>query len=835
MAGIGAAVCGLAGLALFAAGARRSRADSSRVASGENRASRAARGAGAHRAGLLGVAVTLLCAAAAGTSAALHAADVHRGPLPDLAEDYAHTRAEVTVTGDPRATRPQVRGARTSAGVIVIPAEVVRLRTPAAAHTPGAAHTGGTDAARQDSWARLRTPVLLMVVLKSGGPDDGSGAGAGGASRAALRERSAWLRLLPSTGLRVNTRLAPPADDRPGGGDITAVLRIDAGAPHVVRAPTTTQRLAGQLRSGLRKATGGLGADARGLLPGLVVGDTSRLRPELEDAFRATDMTHLTAVSGANLSILLVLLIGPPGLAHSGGAWRAGAAAGAVAAGYGRGRGAAHAGLRGRVPPGTERAAGRSVRPDHDLLAIGTGRRRSLLPALAAAVLLLVFYDPWLARDFGFLLSVLATASLLAWPRRGVRPCGGGGAPAARGGAGRCGGGTGGVRPGGRGAGRACEPRGGAVQSAGGVRGRTRHGAGVRRAGRGTRGDAGGEGAGLAGGLARRRRSPASPAPARAAGGRDRLARRLAGALLLAAALTSCWWRRGRRLSVTAWLCAGCALLLLLAVMRPAPADPAVHGLAAAGLAGGGLRCRAGRRAGAGGGRGGRRGRGRRGPDPRAVDRCLRDLGVRRIPLLVLTHFHADHVAGLPGVLRGRSVGAIQTTGSGEPAGPGRVRTAGARQAGVPVMRAVPESGAVPATLSLGGAVAAAGPAAGGRTAPSVPPPGRRATGPTTPASRCSCALAGLTFLLPGDLEPPAQRGLLARPPGSAPGRCAQGRPPRLAPTRTPPCWSGSAPRGAGQRGRDNPYGHPAPETLRRLSEAGTLVARTDPARSAAR
>ena len=47
------------------------------------------------------------------------------------------------------------------------------------------------------------------------------------------------------------------------------------------------------------------------------------------------------------------------------------------------------------------------------LLALATGRRRSLIPALAAAVLLLVLYDPWLARSYGFLLSVLATGALL--------------------------------------------------------------------------------------------------------------------------------------------------------------------------------------------------------------------------------------------------------------------------------------------------------------------------------------------------------------------------------------------------------------------------------------
>ena len=43
------------------------------------------------------------------------------------------------------------------------------------------------------------------------------------------------------------------------------------------------------------------------------------------------------------------------------------------------------------------------------------------------------------------------------------------------------------------------------------------------------------------------------------------------------------------------------------------------------------------------------------GPDPAAMDGCLRRLGVERVPLVVLTHFHADHVDGLDGVLRGRS------------------------------------------------------------------------------------------------------------------------------------------------------------------------------------
>ncbi|GHE92984.1 hypothetical protein GCM10017776_06830 [Streptomyces griseoluteus] len=55
------------------------------------------------------------------------------------------------------------------------------------------------------------------------------------------------------------------------------------------------------------------------------------------------------------------------------------------------------------------------------------------------------------------------------------------------------------------------------------------------------------------------------------------------------------------------------------------------------------------------------------GPAPAPVDRCLRELGITRIPLVVLTHFHADHVGGLSGVLRGRSVAAIETTAFAEP------------------------------------------------------------------------------------------------------------------------------------------------------------------------
>ena len=47
------------------------------------------------------------------------------------------------------------------------------------------------------------------------------------------------------------------------------------------------------------------------------------------------------------------------------------------------------------------------------------------------------------------------------------------------------------------------------------------------------------------------------------------------------------------------------------------------------------------------------------GPNPVAEDRCLKALGINEIPLLILSHFHADHVAGLPGALKNRTVGQV--------------------------------------------------------------------------------------------------------------------------------------------------------------------------------
>jgi len=122
------------------------------------------------------------------------------------------------------------------------------------------------------------------------------------------------------------------------------------------------------------------------------------------------------------------------------------------------------------------------------------------------------------------------------------------------------------------------------------------------------------------------------------------------------------------------------------------------------------------------------------GPDPAAVDGCLDRLGVDRVPIVLLTHLHADHVDGLPGVLDGREVGLVQTGPLDEPAEQGEGVRAQAAAAGVPVRR--------PRWGSSGPRAACAGPC----WPPRAASPARAATRTTarwscgsSPAARSCC------------------------------------------------------------------------------------------------
>ncbi|MFF5155807.1 ComEC/Rec2 family competence protein [Streptomyces sp. NPDC000348] len=738
-------------------------------------------------------AAALLCVAAAAGSAGLHGADLRRGPVPALAREYAPVTAEVETTSDPRLTRPRVSGNHMAPTSVLIEADVRRVE-----RAGGAAET-------------TRAPVLLIVDPRRGGRTAPGRPG-----------DSPWLALLPSTRIRVEARLAPASA---GGDRFAAVLRVKGrGGPETVGRPSGPQRLAGRLRAGLREATDGLPADARALLPGLVVGDTARITPELDEAFRETDLTHTLAVSGANFTILLALLLGPPGLAQQ--AERRGLAPRLGIP------------LRATALLGAALSLGFVVvcRPDPSvlraaacgsvaLLALATGRRRSLVPALATAVLLLVLYDPWLARSYGFLLSVLATGALLTlaprWSaglrRRGVPP-------------------------------RLAE----ALAAAGAAQAVCAPVVAVLAARVSLvaipcnlLAEFALAPATVLGFLALATAPVAMPAAEALAWCASWPARWLAGVARTGAALPGAgvdWpggWAGaaalgavtltvlfvGRRLLGHPWWCAACALLLVLLVVQPAPLTRVVTGWPPPGWRmvmcdvgqGDALVLAAGEGAGV---------VVDAGPDPALVDHCLRSLGISRVPLVVLTHFHADHVAGLPGVLRGRAVGAVETTSFEEPADQAAFvrRLAAARH--IPVTHAA--AGEARRTGQLSWEVVwpppSTPPAAGSPSSGPVP------EGPNDASVAMLVRTGGLRLLLLGDLEPPAQRALARSP---AARRLAGVDVLKVAhhgsAYQDPDLVRRAAPRLALiSTGEDNTYGHPAPGTVAALRAGGATVLRTD-------
>jgi competence protein ComEC len=206
------------------------------------------------------------------------------------------------------------------------------------------------------------------------------------------------------------------------------------------------------------------------------------------------------------------------------------------------------------------------------------------------------------------------------------------------------------------------------------------------------------------------------------------------------------------------------------------------------------------------------------GPDPRPMDRCLDDLGVRRIPLVVLTHFHADHVDGLPGVLDGRQVDAMWVSRLQDPPqGVSLVGDAAAR-AGVQ-----PQVAPYARTRRIGDLT----------LEPVWPLPDSPTRGPGdgSTANNASVVLLvrirGVTFFLGGDIEPEGQERLAAALPGlhvdvlKVPHHGSRYQ-------DLPFLQSLGARVAVISVGADNDYGHPAPETVAGLAATGERVLRTD-------
>jgi competence protein ComEC len=202
------------------------------------------------------------------------------------------------------------------------------------------------------------------------------------------------------------------------------------------------------------------------------------------------------------------------------------------------------------------------------------------------------------------------------------------------------------------------------------------------------------------------------------------------------------------------------------------------------------------------------------GPEPIAVDGCLRRLGVRSVPLLVLTHLHADHVGGLDGVLTGRSVAEIDVGPSQEPAAGWHGVQDSARRHRVPVrfVRLGDRREFDGLTVDV--------------LAPERPFHGTRSD-PNNSSVVLRVAASGRTLLLTGDVEVEAQEALLRT---GVDLRADVLKVPHHGSAYQSPAFVRAAHASVGviSVGRDNDYGHPSPALLHELDRLGIRAERTD-------
>ena len=177
-----------------------------------------------------------------------------------------------------------------------------------------------------------------------------------------------------------------------------AQASLHPGAIEVVAEPRHAHAVAARVRAGLRTATAGIHVPKAALLRGLTIGDTSTIGPATIDSFRASGLSHVLAVSGSNVAIVL----------------------GAVLALFGS------VGLRMRIATGFGALAlfVLVVGPDASVLRAGVmgaivlaclahGRTAEPLAALAVAVIVVIALRPGMLFSVGMHLSVAATAGIV--------------------------------------------------------------------------------------------------------------------------------------------------------------------------------------------------------------------------------------------------------------------------------------------------------------------------------------------------------------------------------------------------------------------------------------
>jgi len=175
--------------------------------------------------------------------------------------------------------------------------------------------------------------------------------------------------------------------------------------PELISKETNLQSVAGTFRNSLAELTYKQNpSDAAALLPGLVVGDNQAQSDELVRNLRIAGLGHLTAVSGANVAILLLFVQFILQRTQISDKWRLVILLLVLVAFV----------VVARPSPSVVRAA---MMAGVTLLYWIKGLQKFSEDILFLAVAVLLLVDPWLAISWGFALSVAATLGLILLPK----------------------------------------------------------------------------------------------------------------------------------------------------------------------------------------------------------------------------------------------------------------------------------------------------------------------------------------------------------------------------------------------------------------------------------
>ena len=180
---------------------------------------------------------------------------------------------------------------------------------------------------------------------------------------------------------------------------VAALLIADEEFNQLSKVGALGQLLA-EIRSKFRNQAAVYESNSGALIPGMILGDTSLQSEEFTKQMRRSGLAHLTAVSGANFAIVSALVFFILRLVISNLGVRI-VTTGLILLLFL---------LLVRPSPSVLRAGLMALVV---LLAIATGNRANAAAALSSAVIVLLLFDPFQGQDPGFILSVLATAGLI--------------------------------------------------------------------------------------------------------------------------------------------------------------------------------------------------------------------------------------------------------------------------------------------------------------------------------------------------------------------------------------------------------------------------------------